>query len=77
MSEYYLCACARSLGMRVKFRIGLGVGIKQNSIWQQLWFGLEVVSSPIELEVLCSILIVVSFLFLAANALSTEQPSPK
>ncbi len=60
-----LCACTRSLGMRVNFRIGLGAGIKQNrtviGFWQQLLFGMEVVSSPIELEVSGSILTDVSF----------------
>ncbi len=54
---------ARSLGTRVNFRIGFGGRIKQNSnlFLAAATVGLEVVSSPIELEVPCSILTVVSF----------------
>ncbi len=54
---YVLCTRARSLGMRAYFRIGLRVGIKQNSNR----------FLAAELEVSCSIFTVVSCFLLVAN----------
>ncbi len=60
--QYRQCFAHTRVG--VKFRVGLGVRIKQNS---NRFLGTEFVSSPKELEVSGSILTVVYFFLVAAG----------